>query len=67
MRKFLKMTKEEWQKKANFLNFWEYCPECGKEADHKDKWEDGITTTCMCEECKLMWEAQYGMYLQHWS
>jgi len=38
----------------------DYCPDCGKESDHKDKWDDGLTATCMCEECKLMWDHRNG-------
>ncbi len=56
MRKFLGMTVEEWQSKYEFLCFQEYCYECGKEADEKHKWENNLSYTCFCDDCKLMWD-----------
>ena len=60
MREFLKMSVEEWKEKYDFLGFVDYCPDCGKEASSKDKWEDGTSTTCMCDDCKLMWDYRNG-------
>ena len=61
MREFLNMTKEEWQDKYEFLGFVEYCPECGKAADHTHKWEDGTTKDCFCDDCKINWAHRYGI------
>ena len=58
MRTFLGMTKEEWQEKYEFLGFKDYCPECGKEADSKEKYDHQLATCYMCDDCKLMWDAR---------
>ena len=63
MRNFLKMTKEEWKKKYDFLGFVNFCPECGKEADLKEKNETDVITHCMCDDCKLMWMHAQGKVL----
>lgn len=60
MREFLGMTQEEWKLKYEFLGFVDFCPECGREADFKEKWENSIITTCMCDDCKLMWDHKNG-------